>query len=178
MYIPTIFYALKSRTTKKLVFSDFGYANETFHLRMLENQNLQYEKYSKNKNMTCLQILWSLITRTFGIFSRHIVITKFQFFSGHFVYFHRWSMLEITLWNMTIGTVAWLSKYNLGWIRTNCMRDGGGGRGGRNGCFCSLRMWKDLTKIWLTSLKLCVSSGLCGSRFPTFSSIQILIFER
>lgn len=120
--------------------------------------------------MTCPQILWSLITRTFGIFSRHIVITKFQFFSGHFVYFHRWSMLEITLWNMTIGTVAWLSKHNLGWIRTNCMGDGGRGGEGRNGCFCSLRMWKDLTKIWLTSLKLCVSSGLCGSRFPIFSS--------
>ena len=118
--------------------------------------------------MTCPQILRSLITRTFGIFSRHIVITKCQFFSGHFVYFHRWSMLEITLWNMTIGTVAWLSKHNLGWIRTNCMGDWGGG--GRNGCFCSLRMWKYLTKIWLISLKLCVSSGLCGSRFPIFSS--------
>ena len=151
MYIPTIFYALKSRTTKKLVFFRFWVRKWNVSPENVRESKLQYEKYSKNKNMTCPQILWSLITRTFGIFSRHIVITKFQFFSGHFVYFHRWSMLEITLWNMTIGTVAWLSKYNLGWIRTNCMGDGGGGgRGGRNGCFCSLRMWKDLTKIWLT----------------------------
>ena len=49
MYIPTIFYALKSRTTKKLVFSDFGYANETFHLRMLENQNYNTKNIRKTR---------------------------------------------------------------------------------------------------------------------------------
>ena len=36
--------------------------------------------------------------------------------------------------------------------------------GGKNNCFCSLRMWKDLDKNQLTSLKLCISSFLCGFR--------------
>lgn len=44
---------------------------------------------------------------------------------------------------------------------------------GRNVFFCSLRMWKDLTKICLTSLKLCVSSGLCGSRFPIYAHLMV-----
>ena len=31
-------------------------------------------------------------------------------------------------------------------------------------CFCNLRMWKDLNKNYLTSIKLCVSSFLYGPR--------------
>ena len=31
-------------------------------------------------------------------------------------------------------------------------------------CFCNLRMWKDLNKSYLTSIKLCVSSFLYGPR--------------
>ena len=36
--------------------------------------------------------------------------------------------------------------------------------GGKNNCFYGLRIWKDLDKNQLTSLKLCISSFLCGFR--------------
>ena len=61
------------------------------------------------------------------------------------VFNHRKPKLRI----MTTGTVEQHSKYKELYGR-------------KSNCFCSLWMWKDLIKNWWTSVKLSVSSFLCG----------------
>ena len=43
-------------------------------------------------------------------------------------------------------------------------------------CFCNLRMWKDLNKSCLTSIKLCVSSFLCAVPEPILLPLKLWVY--